>query len=63
MNTAIHILALVALAWGSYYFFNTVGEAPLGVVLLGLALLWLPFTLQALVDDYRDITGGTRRRR
>ncbi len=62
MNALIHIAALVGLGWLAYFFFNTVSNAFLGFVCIGLWLLFLAYTVQAFADDLHDIGSVNHRR-
>ncbi len=52
MNTIAHIAAMVALLWASLsYAMNTLDEPQLGFAILAIFVLFIPLTIQALMDD------------
>ena len=58
MNTLAWLAGTLATLWLSLFAFNDLGEAPLGVALLGAFVLLIVLTVLALGDDWRMLRGG-----
>ena len=57
MNTLALLSADIALLWLSIYAFTRLGEAALGVAVLGMFLAFVTLNVVAIKDD-ADILGG-----